>query len=115
VLHLGNLQTFTLQDNCCQSCLLWQSFLTTIDQSTLGAHMQGMVDCGGDVTLTPDEFLSAAQQCMAIEKAVQRQELGPEIVRELEALSVGLSRSMVRGGALSCWWPEGALPRQLLL
>jgi hypothetical protein len=59
---------------------------------------QGMVDCGGDVTLTPEEFLSAAQQCLAIEKAVQRQELGAEIVRELEALSLKLSRSMVGDG-----------------
>ena len=31
---------------------------------------QGMLDCGGDVELTPEAFLQAAKDCMAIEKEV---------------------------------------------
>jgi hypothetical protein len=57
--------------------------------------MQAMLDCGGKVELTADEFLTAATTCMAVEGAVQRQELAPDTVRELQSLSAAIVRDKV--------------------
>lgn len=63
----------------------------------LCACMQAMLDCGGKVELTADEFLTAAATCMTVEAAAQKQELAPDIVKELEALSAAMAKDKVKG------------------
>lgn len=56
-----------------------------------------MLDCGGDaVTLTPEEFVTAAKQCMAAEAEAATGAVSPDLRRELEAVSLALARARDR-------------------
>lgn len=57
---------------------------------------QSMLDLGGDVDLTPEEFLNAAKQCMGVEADVQNQELPQDVLKHLKQLSLAVAKDKVR-------------------
>ena len=53
-----------------------------------------MLDCGGDVSLTPDEFLRAAKQCLMVEGEAQAGGgLLPDVAQALRSLSDFVTRN----------------------
>lgn len=49
--------------------------------------MQAMLDCGGEVRLTMEQFLTAAKQCMEAEADAHQRGPPSDVVRVLERLS----------------------------
>ena len=59
-------------------------------------YFQSMLDCGGNVSLTSEEFLRAAKQCLAVEGEAQTKGgLHPDVAQVLR----GLSLFMIKSGA----------------
>lgn len=54
-----------------------------------------MLDCGGDVSLTSDEFLAAAKQCMAVEAEAQKGQVPRDVAQALKSISQFVMRRRV--------------------
>ncbi|GAX77102.1 hypothetical protein CEUSTIGMA_g4548.t1 [Chlamydomonas eustigma] len=60
-------------------------------------YFQAMLDCGGDVSLTQTEFLTAAKQCLAVEGEASRGAAGlhPDVAQALRGLSAYIIKNKV--------------------
>lgn len=58
---------------------------------------QALLDLGGSVHLTPEQFLAAAKDCLNVMVGQDRGELGVDVMVALNSVSTFLTNNAVRG------------------
>ena len=66
------------------------------DRHDCSRYFQAMLDCGNDVSLTSEEFVKAAKQCLSVEVEAQSgRGVSPDVAQVLKGLSQYLIKNKV--------------------